>query len=304
MTRTSPWTVADISDQTGRTFIVTGANAGIGFASTAALTSHGARVIMACRNTAKAEAARATLPADSRGRAEVRHLDLADLDSVAQFAESIDEPVDVLINNAGLMNIPHARTAQGHEMQFGVNVLGHHALLMDLQHRLTDRVVWMGSLAHLRGRMEPDDLSLETRGYQSLAAYAHSKLACIMLAYEWQRRFDREDSGLRSVAAHPGYTATELMRRSGRPHADRFFALGNSVPGAGQTAAMGALPSLYAATMSDIAGGAFVGPSKLLGLKGYPTITNSSGASRDTKAAATLWDRCTEMATYRYPVRA
>ena len=121
MPRTRRWTSADIPDQTGRTFVVTGANAGIGLATTAALTGRGGRVIMACRNPDKAEAARATLPAASRDLARVRRLDLADLDSVAGF---VAERVDVLINNAGLMNIPHALTAQGHEMQFGVNTLG------------------------------------------------------------------------------------------------------------------------------------------------------------------------------------
>lgn len=297
------WTAANISDQSGRTFVVTGANAGIGLAVTTALTARGARVVMACRNTAKAAAARAELPAESRGRAEVRQLDLADLNSVSQFVAGMDESIDVLVNNAGLMNIPHDRTVQGHEMQFGVNVLGHHALLLGLRPRLADRVVWMGSLAHLRGRIEPDDLNMDERGYSSLGAYANSKLACIMLAYEWQRHFDREDSGLRAVAAHPGYTATDLMRRSGRKHADRFFALGNSVPGAGQSAEMGALPSLYAATTADLAGGAFVGPTSAMGLRGYPAPTTSNRRSRDTTVAAALWDRCTEMATYHYGAR-
>ena len=296
MPRTRRWTSADIPDQTGRTFVVTGANAGIGLATTAALTGSGARVIMACRNPDKAEAARATLPAASRDLARVRRLDLADLDSVAGF---VAERVDVLINNAGLMNIPHALTAQGHEMQFGVNTLGHHALTAQLAPHLTDRVVWLGSLAHLWGRIDTDDLSMERRGYRPLAAYGNSKLGCLMLAYEWQRRFDRAGSGLRSVAAHPGYTATELIRRSDRRVADRVFQLGNSIPGVGLTPEQGALPVLYAATVPDIAGGAYVGPDRLGGLRGYPEIARSSRRSHDRAVAADLWQRCSDMVAFR-----
>ena len=301
-TRTHRWTSADIPDQTGRTFIVTGANAGIGLATTAALTTRGGRVIMACRNPDKAEAARATLPAAARQLTRVRQLDLADLDSVAAFvAASASDPgrIDVLINNAGLMNIPHALTAQGHEMQFGVNTLGHHALTAGLAPHLTDRVVWLGSLAHLWGRIDTDDLNMERRGYRPLAAYGNSKLGCIMLAYEWQRRFARSGSGLRSVAAHPGYTATELIRQSGRRVADRFFALGNSIPGIGLTPEQGALPVLYAATVPDIAGGAFVGPDRAGGLRGYPEIARSSRRSHDPAVAADLWQRCSDMVAFR-----
>ena len=301
MTRSRRWSAADIPDQTGRTFVVTGANGGIGLATTAALTARGARVVMACRNTEKARAARASLPEASRERAEIRRLDMADLDSVEAFAADLRAAgrVDVLVNNAGVMNIPHARTAQGHEMQFGVNVLGHHALTLGLEPVLTDRVVWLGSLAHLAGRIDVDDLGMDTRGYKPMAAYANSKLACIMLAYEWQRHFERAGSGLRSVAAHPGYTATELIRQSGNPVADRFFALGNSLTWAGLTPEMGALSVLYAATVPGLAGGAFVGPDRLGGLRGHPHVTRSNRRSYDRATAAALWRRCSEMAAFR-----
>ena len=299
MTRSRRWSVTDIPDQSGRTFVVTGSNSGIGLATTAALTDKGATVVMACRNTEKAEAARESLPAGSRERAQVRRLDLADLDSVEEFVAGTAHPVDVLINNAGLMNIPPARTAQGHEMQFGVNVLGHHALVQGLRPRLTDRVVWLGSLAHLRGELDPDDLSMDRRGYRPLGAYADSKLGCIMLAYEWQRRFAAEGSTVKSVAAHPGYTATELMRHSGKPLADRFFELGNSISWAGLAPDMGALSVLYAATVPDIDGGAFVGPDRLAGLRGHPRIARSSRRSHDRATASALWQRCTEMAAFR-----
>lgn len=299
MSRSPGWTTSDIADQSGRTFVVTGANAGIGLATTAALAGSGARVVMACRNLEKAEAARDSLPEAARERTVVRRLDLSDLDSVREFVDGTDEKVDVLVNNAGLMNIPFARTAQGHEMQFGVNVLGHHALTLGLVPHLTDRVVWLGSLSHVWGRIDPDDLSLDRRGYRPLAAYGHSKLACIMLAYEWQRRFDRDGSGLRTAVAHPGYTATELMRHSERGLVDRFMELGNSIPWAGQTSAMGALPTLFAATVRDLPGGTFVGPRGPGEFKGYPTVVSSSRRSHDPRVAAALWERCTEMAAYR-----
>ena len=299
MSRTPGWTASDIADQSGRTFVVTGANAGIGLATTAALADRGARVVMACRNLEKAEAARASLPEAARDRTEVRRLDLADLDSVRGFVEATEEKVDVLVNNAGLMNIPWSRTAQGHEMQFGVNVLGHHALVLGLEPRLTDRVVWLGSLSHVWGRIDPDDLSLERRGYRPLAAYGHSKLACLMLAYEWQRRWSRAGSPLRAYAAHPGFTATELTRHSGRKGIDRFMALGNAVPGVGQTAEMGALPSLFAATVRDLPGGSFVGPRGPGGFQGYPEVVSSTRRSHDAATAAALWERCTEMAAFR-----
>lgn len=301
MNRTHSWTAADVPDQTGRTFVVTGANAGIGLATTATLTGRGARVIMACRNEEKAEAARDTLPAGSRDLAEIRPLDLSDLGSVDGFVDelSVGSPIDVLINNAGVMNLPHARTAQGHEMQFGVNALGHHALTAGLLPLLTDRVVWLGSLAHLRGKVDPDDLNSELRGYRPMAAYAHSKLACVMLAYEWQRRLQRDGGVLRSMAAHPGYTSTELIRQSGRPLADRFFALGNSITWAGLPPESGALSVVYAATVPDLPGGTFVGPDRLGGLKGHPTIAASSRRSRDADVAAALWERSTEMAAFR-----
>lgn len=312
MRRSRRWSAVDIPDQTGRTFVVTGANGGIGLATTAALSARGARVVMACRNLEKAEAARATLPEASRERARVCRLDMADLDSVDEFvaamraeasapdaARSGGGRVDVLINNAGVMNIPHARTAQGHEMQFGVNVLGHHALTLGLEPILTDRVVWLGSLAHLMGRVDTDDLGMDVRGYRPMAAYANSKLACIMLAYEWQRHFERAGGGLRSVAAHPGYTATELIRQSGNPVADRFFALGNSLTWAGLSPETGALSVLYAATVPDVPGGAFVGPDRLGGLRGHPHLTRSSRRSHDRATAAALWRRCTEAAAFR-----
>src|SRR5690625_5183112 len=267
----SRWSTADIPDQTGRTFVITGANAGLGLQSTRALTDAGARVVMACRDAARAEAARAALPHPDR--AAVVSLDLADLDSVRAAGETlVGERPDVLINNAGLMNIPQARTAQGHEMQFGVNVLGHFALTEMLVPTLTDRVVWLGSLMHRIGTIDPDDLDWDRRRYSPMQVYGASKLACIMLAYEQQRRLDTEGSSLRAVAAHPGYSATNLQYRSGSRAQDRLMKLVEKIPLLVQPAERGALPQLYAATAATLPGGAYVGPDGPGELTGYPRV--------------------------------
>ena len=297
MTRSHRWTAADIPDQTGRSFVVTGSNTGIGLATTAALTARGARVIMACRNAEKAEAARAGLPAAARELAHVRRLDLADLDSVAEFVENADSlgPIDVLINNAGLMNIPHGLTAQGHEMQFGVNTLGHHALTAGLAPHLMDRVVWLGSIMHRFGTVDPDDLDRTRRRYSPMPVYADSKLACVMLAYEQQRRLDAAGSSLRAVAAHPGYSATDLQYRSGSRLQDLAMKAAELIPFLVQPAERGALPELYAATVPSLPGGSYVGPDGPGELTGHPKVVDSTRASHDREVAAALWKRCAEM---------
>lgn len=290
----SRWTIADIPDQTGRTFVITGANGGLGLQSTRALTDAGARVLMACRNREKAEAARSGLAHPERG--EVVELDLADLDSVrAAAAVLAGHAPDVLINNAGLMNIPHALTAQGHEMQFGVNVLGHFALTRALEAVLTDRVVWLGSIMHRFGSLDPDDLDRTRRRYAPMPAYADTKQACVMLAYEQQRRFDAAGSPLKAIAAHPGYSATDLQYRSGSRIQDGFMKVIERVPFLVQPAERGALPELLAATVPTLAGGTYIGPDGPGELTGHPQIVNSTRASHDRDVAAALWRRCAEM---------
>ncbi|MDV8002053.1 oxidoreductase [Rhodococcus sp. IEGM 1408] len=293
---TSRWTTADIPDQTGRTFVVTGANGGLGLQATRALTDKGARVLMACRDTARAGAARAGLPHPDR--AEVVQLDLADLDSVRAAGDTLAGlGPDVLINNAGVMNIPRGRTAQGHEMQFGVNVLGHFALTEQLAPVLTDRVVWLGSMMHRFGSVDPDDLDWTRRKYSPMPVYAATKLACIMLAYEQQRRFEAAGSTLKAVAAHPGYSATDLQYHSGSRVQDLVMRVAEKVPFLVQPAERGALPELYAATVESVPGGAYVGPSGLGELTGYPEIVDSTRASHDRDVAAALWERCQAMTT-------
>ncbi|MCT1638405.1 oxidoreductase [Dietzia cinnamea] len=290
----SRWTTADIPDQTGRTFVITGANSGLGLQSTRALTEAGARVLMACRDTTRAEAARAELAHPER--AEIVELDLADLGSVRAAGEVLGgRAPDVLINNAGLMNIPRSRTAQGHEMQFGVNVLGHFALTELLAPALTDRVVWLGSIMHRFGSVDPDDLDWTRRRYVPMTAYAASKLACVMLAYEQQRRLEVAGSSLKAVAAHPGYSATNLQYRSGSRVQDLLMKGVEKIPYLVQPAERGALPQLYAATVESVPGGAYIGPDGPGELTGYPTTVQSTRASHDPDVAAALWERCAQM---------
>ncbi|MCA2209980.1 oxidoreductase [Nocardia rosealba] len=277
----SKWTTADLSDQTGRTFIVTGANSGLGAATARALSAKGARVILACRNTAKAEQVASELP----GETQVRELDLADLNSVRAFAESI-ERVDVLINNAGVMALPLRRTADGFEMQFGTNHLGHFALTNLLLDRIADRVVTVSSNAHRIGRIDLTDPNWEQRRYDRWRAYGQSKLANLLFATELQRRLAGEGSSVLSVAAHPGYAATELMSHTESVQ-EVFMWLGNRM--FAQSPAQGALPTLFAAT-ADVEPGGFYGPDGLFGLWGHPAPCAMAAPAHDRAVAAELWE--------------
>ncbi|HEV7191953.1 MAG TPA: oxidoreductase [Jatrophihabitantaceae bacterium] len=290
MTKRSP---ADIADQSGRTVVVTGANSGIGAATARQLAGAGASVVLACRNLAKGQAAAAAMT----GAVEVRQLDLADLASVRAFAEGIDA-VDVLINNAGVMAVPQARTADGFEMQFGTNHLGHFALTGLLLPQITDRVVTLSSGAHRMGHIDVDDLNWTRRRYQAWGAYGQSKLANLMFALELQRRLSAHGSTVRSVAAHPGYAATELQSHTGTSF-DRLMAIGNRV--VAQSADMGAMPSLYAATVPDLPGGSYVGPGGLLELRGHPRVVGSTKAARDERVAARLWELSEQLTDVHYP---
>jgi NAD(P)-dependent dehydrogenase (short-subunit alcohol dehydrogenase family) len=275
------WTAADIPRQDGRTFVVTGANSGIGLEAARELARAGARVVMAVRDTAKGGAAAAGLT----GEVEVRALDLASLDSVRAFAAEFEGGVDVLINNAGVMALPHRTTADGFEMQFGTNHLGHFALTGLLLDRIRDRVVTLSSGAHRIGRIDFDDLQHE-RSYRRWEAYGQSKLANLLFAYELQRRLTAAGSTLRSVACHPGYAATNLQFHT-ESFQDAVMSVFNKV--VAQSAPMGALPTLYAATAPDVPPGAFVGPDGLGEQRGHPKLVGSSGRSKDEDAAARLW---------------
>jgi NAD(P)-dependent dehydrogenase (short-subunit alcohol dehydrogenase family) len=235
----------------------------------------------------KGEAAAARLT----GESTVRPLDLADLASVRAFAAA-SGPFDVLINNAGVMAVPLRRTADGFEMQIGTNFLGHFALTGLLLPKIADRVVTLSSGAHRAGRISLDDLNWRRRRYRRWPAYGQSKLADLMFAYELDRRLRTAGSRVRSVAAHPGYAATELQSHT-ESIQDRFMALGNRL--IAQDAAAGALPTLYAATMPDVSGGDYWGPNGLGELRGHPHRVRSSKASRDADVASRLWALAEEL---------
>jgi NAD(P)-dependent dehydrogenase (short-subunit alcohol dehydrogenase family) len=278
------WRLADMPDQSGRVFVVTGANSGIGLEAAKALARKGARVVMACRNLVKAEAVR---PEVGDGT-EVRELDLGSLESARAFAAAWDGPIDVLVNNAGIMAVPFGRTVDGFESQFGTNFLGPFALTGLLLPRVTDRVVTLSSGVHRMGRIDLADPNFERRRYQRWVAYGQSKLADLMFAYELQRRLLLAGSPVRSIAAHPGYAATNLQQTLGTA-AITWQGWMQRI-GMVQDAAGGALPTLYAATAPDLAGGSFVGPSGPMEQTGPPRIVGSSAASRDLDTQYALWE--------------
>lgn len=292
------WTEANIPDLTGKTVVVTGANSGLGLETTRLLAGRGAHVIMACRTTAKAEAALREVQ-DQLPKASLAfiRLDLSELASIRAFAEAVSDAhdkLDVLVNNAGVMAIPRRETADGFEMQLGTNHLGHFALTAVLMPLLMKtpaaRVVTVSSLMHRVGSMRFDDLH-GRRSYDKWRAYNQSKLANLLFCYELDRRLRVVDADVCSVAAHPGYSATNLQgvgpQLSGSKLAERFYAFTNKV--AAQPAHMGAMPSVFAAVGEPVSGGGFYGPEGLGQVRGYPVRVESSRASHDEVAAQRLW---------------
>ncbi|WEL21644.1 oxidoreductase [Halorhabdus sp. BNX81] len=291
-----------MGDQSGRTVVVTGANSGIGFEVTKAFAERGADVVMACRSLDRGNAARQEI----RNEAEVddaalavMELDLADLDSVRSFAEGVRSTysdLHVLCNNAGVMAIPRSETADGFETQFGVNHLGHFALTGLLLDRLRDtesetRIVTQSSGLHERGEIDFDDLHGKN-SYDRFDAYAQSKLANVLFAYELDRRLQAADADVTSVACHPGFAATNLQRRGPEQSGSRLrlwmMKIANAV--FAQSAATGALPMLMAGTDPAVDGGEYVGPGGLLNMRGTPEMQRSSDRSYDEELARELWD--------------
>ncbi len=289
------WTAADLADQQGRRIVITGGNSGIGLVAARLLAGAGAQVTIAVRDQAKGEQAASEIGGDT----EVRALDLADLNSVRAFAAETSEPIDVLINNAGVMATPLGRTAQGFETQFGVNHLGHFALTNLLLPKITDRVVSVASGAHRRGHIDLDDLNWERRSYQRWAAYGQSKLANLLFVLELERRLTAAGSPVRALAAHPGYAATNLPSHSGHPIIDRMMKLGNRVMAQSQD--MGALPSVYAASQ-DLPGGSYVGPDGRSELRGNPTLVGRTAEASDPKVATGLWTASEELTGVSFPL--
>jgi NAD(P)-dependent dehydrogenase (short-subunit alcohol dehydrogenase family) len=289
------WTASDIPPQTGRTVIVTGANSGLGLATSRALAGVGARVIMAVRDPDRGQAA----ADDVSGTTEVRRLDLADLASVRAFASDWTDPVDVLINNAGVMATPDRRlTADGFELQFGTNHLGHFALTNLLLDKIRDRVVTVSSGGHRMGSIVLDDLNWQRRRYQSWRAYGQTKLANLLFTLELQRRLLAAGSGVKALAAHPGLAATNLFQPRWawmKRVSDRFIAA------AGQSADQGALPQLYAAVV-DLPGGSYVGPDGRREQRGYPTLVGRSADASDPELAKQLWAESERLTGTRFPL--
>ena len=293
------WSYDDVPDLEGKTIIVTGANSGIGFEATKHLADHGAHVVLACRRVGAAQEAVSQIRAfTERGEATVMELDLADLESVERFAVEFlarFERLDVLVNNAGLMAIPRRESAQGFEMQLGVNHLGHFALtgrLMPLLRRTeASRVVNVSSNAHKMGRMDFNDLQSQ-RGYSKWAAYGQSKLANLLFTRELQRRFEEAGEDAIAVACHPGYAATELSGRGPKMEGARLMgaltALADRL--VAQSAEDGAMPTVYAATSPEVQGGDYIGPSGWQEIKGPPERVEPAGRAKKGEDARRLWE--------------
>jgi NAD(P)-dependent dehydrogenase (short-subunit alcohol dehydrogenase family) len=295
-TEKNAWNATRLPDLAGRTAVVTGANSGIGFAAADALARAGAHVVFAVRDPERGRAAAAR----TVGSTEVRRLDLADLASVREFADEWQGPIDLLINNAGVMMLPEQRTKDGFEMQFGTNHLGHFALTNRLLPYVRDRVVTVSSGAHRMGDgiIHFDDVNLTTN-YAPQRAYAQSKLANLLFTLELQRRLVAAGSPVRALAAHPGWAATNLQSHTANPVTRALMAVGNKL--VAQDDKAGALPTLYAATQ-DLPGASYVGPSGLGEMRGAPTLVGRSTAASDAVVARRLWTVSEELTGAVFPL--
>ncbi|MGI5376491.1 oxidoreductase [Streptomyces sp. CA-251387] len=291
------WDATRLPDLAGRTAVVTGANSGIGLRAADALARAGAHVVFAVRDVERGRAAASTV----NGSTEVRRLDLADLASVREFADAWQgRPLDLLINNAGVMMLPQQRTADGFEMQFGTNHLGHFALTNLLLPYVTDRVVTVSSGAHrwFGARIRFEDLNWSS-GYDPNRAYAQSKLANLLFTLELQRRLTESGSPVRALAAHPGYSATNLQSHAGSTVMRGLMKIGNRF--FAQDDRAGALPTLYAATQ-DLPGASYVGPDGLGEMRGAPTLVGRSAAASDADVARRLWTVSEELTGVSWPL--
>jgi len=300
------WTARDIPSQAGKTAVVTGANSGLGLATAHELARAGAAVVLACRNLEKGERAvesiRSELP---QAELTLEQLDLADLASIRAFALHFaggQRQLDLLVNNAGVMAPPRRLTKDGFESQFGSNHLGHFALtgllLGPLLAAPEPRVVTLSSGAHrIPGGINFDDLQFEHR-YINWRAYGQSKLANLMFAFELQRRATEAEAELKSMAAHPGYARTNLQFASPPWYEQLIMRVTN--PLIGQSAAMGALPTLYAATVQDLPGGSFVGPDGFMEQRGHPHVVTAAEKAYDEEAWLRLWEVSEDLTGVRY----
>jgi NAD(P)-dependent dehydrogenase (short-subunit alcohol dehydrogenase family) len=281
---------------TGRCVIVTGANSGIGRAAAAALAGAGARVVIAVRDVERGRAAAATMT----GETEVRRLDLASLASVRALADTWEGEISLLINNAGVMIPPLSRTAEGFELQFGTNHLGHFALTNLLLEHVSGRVVTVSSSLHRSGVIDFDDLNWEHRAYKPSRAYAQSKLANLLFTSELQRRLVEAGSPVLATAAHPGYAATNLQGKSSNRLLNLLAAVGNRT--VAQDEQHGALPTLFAA-VADIPGDSYAGPGGFMETRGQPRLVDRSDAAKDTAVGRRLWDVSEQLTGVHFPLR-
>ncbi|MFZ0977106.1 MAG: oxidoreductase [Solirubrobacteraceae bacterium] len=299
----SKWTAVDIPDQAGRVAVVTGANSGLGFVTARELARAGARVVLASRSAEKGRDAASRIVSAVPGvDVSAAILDLADLDSVRAFVATAPDRLDLLINNAGVMAAPRRLTKDGFESQFGTNHLGHFALTGLLLGRLlaapAPRVVTVSSTMHRGGKIDLDDLQGE-RKYSRWGAYSQSKLANLMFCFELQRRAVAADTALLSLAAHPGYASTNLQAAGTDRFYERWFmAIGNRL--FAQSADMGALPTLYAATVPDLPGGTYVGPGGRSEQRGYPKVVTAAGKAYDEAAWRRLWEVSEQLTGVHY----
>ena len=305
--RKSNWTAAAISSQKGRTVVITGTG-GIGYETALALTRAGAEVILAGRNSDKGdEAIKNMKQLIPTGNIRFEKLDLADLASVESFGERISaqcKSLDILINNAAVMNPPQRKvTKDGFELQMGTNYLGHFALTAQLLPLLKKgnktRVVTMSSLAHLQGVINFDDLQSE-HNYKPMVSYSQSKLACLMFAFELQRRSDAAGWGISSMGAHPGISRTELIPNGAGKNSLAGIVRRLFGPVLFQPAAHGAWPSLYAATAKEAKGGTYYGPSRMNEMRGYPTIAKIAPQAKEGEIALRLWEESEKLTNVKF----
>jgi NAD(P)-dependent dehydrogenase (short-subunit alcohol dehydrogenase family) len=289
----SRWTSTDLPDLSGRTIVVTGASSGLGLETTRALAGAGAHVVLAVRDPGKGQ----RVAAGINGRTEIRPLDLADLASVRAFAGGWRGPLDVLINNAGIMAVPEGTTADGFELQIGTNHLGPFLLTNLLLPSISDRVVTVSSQAHRFGHLDLDDLNWRRRRYRPLRAYSDSKLANLLFTLELQRRLTEAGSSIRAIAAHPGIARTNLFSHAGASGA----VFGRYLGWLFHDAAHGALSIEYAATQ-DVPGGSYVGPDGFGHLRGYPEIHAVGKAARDAGKARRLWALSADLTNTPEPI--
>ncbi len=307
MQNSERWTAADIPDLTGKTAVVTGGNSGVGFETAVELARHGATTIIACRSASRGESALGRIKESApSSQSRFMLLDLGDLASINAFAESFTneyENLDLLVNNAGIMATPYRTTKDGFESQFGTNHLGHFALTAKLMPAISaaqsSRVVNVSSVGHRSGDIDFNELLLSRSNYKRWRAYYRSKLANLLFTYEMHRRLQRAGIGnVSSLAAHPGVARTNLAQGMGfigtllKPVALLFF----------QSAQMGALPILRAATAPDAQGGQYYGPDKPHERSGFPVVVSSSPDSHDEETARRLWEHSEELTSVKFEI--